>query len=140
MKKRWLIGVLGLISAASICTFGKSLVAAPKLYISGDSWDFGTVKTMKSLEHSFQIENRGNADLILAVWPSCHRCIGPTLTATKIPPAGKAKLSVELHIVKAGLNEPYVMIETNDPEQRLRKVTVKALAQLDNTMGGKTEQ
>lgn len=140
MKKIGLIGVIWLISVSAVSVFGKSPVAAPKLYMAGDFWDFGTVKTMKSMEHRFRIENRGNADLILAAWPSCHKCIGPTLTSTKIPPAGKAELIVELHIVKEGLNDPFVMIETNDPKQRLKKVTVKALAQLENVMGGKTAQ
>jgi hypothetical protein len=128
MKKSWPIGVICLIIVIVLIIFGKSLIWTPKLYISGDSWFFGIVKNIRSIKHTFIIKNQGNADLILKAWPSCHKCINPILTLTRIPPKSKAVLITELFIVKEGLNEAYVMIETNDPRQRAKKVTVKAIA------------
>jgi hypothetical protein len=128
MKKLWLLGTICLLSVVTLFIFGKSLIRTPKLKISGDFWGFGTVKNIKSIKHTFIIQNLGNAELTLTAWPSCHKCINPILTATRIPPKDKAKLIVELYIVKDGLNEAYVMIETNDSKQRAKKVMLKALA------------
>lgn len=134
MKKAILLGVMGIIIVASLFVFGKRLLPTPKLAIDQETWDFGVVKDMQSRKHRFIIQNRGNAVLTLEAWPSCHKCIYPVLTSNKIPPQGKAELQVELFIVKDGVNEPYVILETNDPAQPLKKVYLKAVAQLGNAL------
>ncbi len=128
MKKTLPVGVLCLSILIACIIFWKTSLRIPKMNISGNYWSFGTVENTKSIKHAFVIKNLGNADLTLAAWPSCHKCINPVLDVTRIPPNGKTELTVELYIVKEGLNEAYVMMETNDPKNRTEKVTVKAIA------------
>ena len=128
MKKGLIIGsVICLILITIFFAFGKSRIWAPKLDIPEDSRDFGAVKPMSVLKHSFIIKNTGNANLTLNVYPNCHRCIHTELEKTSIPPGGATKLHVELFPRGGGTYEAYAMLESNDPKQRVKKLTVKAM-------------
>ncbi|MCL6591844.1 MAG: DUF1573 domain-containing protein [Firmicutes bacterium] len=128
MKKGLIIGsVICLILITIFFGFGKSLIGAPILDVPEDSWDFGAVKPMSVLKHSFIIKNTGNANLTLNVYPNCRRCIHTELEKTSIPPGGATKLNIELFVKGEGTYESYAMLESNDPKQRVKKLTAKAM-------------
>jgi hypothetical protein len=127
MKKPLLIGgVIGLIIMITLFfLFGKSLIRGPKLEIPEESWDFGAVKTGSVLKHDFIIKNTGQAELTIDVYPNCPRCMGLELDKPSIPPKGAAKLHVEIFGKGEGPYEVYVMLESNDPQKRVNRLTVK---------------
>jgi len=127
VKKRLLIGTLLCLAFITLfLVFIKPLLWLPKLEISEDSWDFGAVKPMSVLKHTFIIKNTGSAQLTLDVHPNCRRCIRPELEKNRIPPNGSTKLQVELFAKGEGTYESTAIIESNDPGQKIKKVTLKA--------------
>ena len=128
MKKRLLIGAICLSIAALITLFsgcGEPQIQAPKIDISEESWDFGTVKTGSDVKHTIIIKNIGSAELTLYAYPSCPACMFLELEKYSIPPKSKTKLHVKIVETEAGPYEDFITIDSNDPKQREKKLTVK---------------
>jgi hypothetical protein len=128
MKKRLLIGaiclsIVALITLSFGC--GESQIRVPKIDISEESWDFGTVKTGSDVKHTIIIKNIGSAELTLYAYPSCPACMFLELEKFSIPPKSETKLHVKIVETEAGPYESFIMVDSNDPAQRVKKLTVK---------------
>jgi hypothetical protein len=132
MKKLLLTGTICLSIAALITLFsgcGESQTRAPKapkIDISEESWDFGTVKTGSDVKHTITIRNIGGDILTLYAYPSCPACMYLELEKYSIPPKSETKL----HIIKivetqAGPYESSIIVDSNDPTQQKKTLTVK---------------
>jgi hypothetical protein len=129
MKKLLLIRAVCLSIAAVITLFsgcGRSQIRAPKIDISEESWDFGTVKIGSDVKHTIIIKNTGNDVLTLYAYPSCPACIYLELDKYSIP----RKSETKLHIIKivetqAGPYEGSIIIDSNDLMQQHKKLTIK---------------
>ncbi len=128
MKKRLLIGAICLSIVALITLFfgcGESQIRVPKIDISEESWDFGTVKTGSDVKHTIIIKNIGSAELTLYAYPSCPACMYLELEKYSIPPKSETKLHVKVVETEAGPYESFIMVDSNDPSQQVKKLTVK---------------
>ena len=128
MKKRFLIGVIRLSIAALITLFfgcEESRIRVPKIDISEESWDFGTVQTGSDVKHTIIIKNIGSADLTLYAYPSCPACMFLELEKFNIPPKSETKLHIKVVETEAGPYEGFITVESNDPAQQAKKLTVK---------------
>src|SRR4030043_348637 len=95
MKKRSLMGAIWLSILALITLFsgcGEPQILVPKIDISEESWDFGTVKTGSDVKHTIIIKNTGGAELTLYAYPSCPACMYLELEKYSIPPKSETKL------------------------------------------------
>ena len=131
MKKRLLIGAICLSIAALITLFPgceKPQIRAPKapkINISEEFWDFGTVKIGSDVKHTIIIRNTGNDTLTLYAYPSCPACMFLELEKFSIPPKSETKLHVKIVETEAGPYEGFITVDSNDPAQRVKKLTVK---------------
>ncbi|HEX3045735.1 MAG TPA: DUF1573 domain-containing protein [Bacillota bacterium] len=128
MKKPLLIGAIGLIIVALIIlffVFGKSFLWVPKLEISEESWDFGTVKTGSDLKHTIVIKNTGSAEMNVFPYPNCPACLNLEMAKYDIPPKSEEKLHIKIIKTEAGPFEGYIMLESNDPRRQVTKLPVK---------------
>lgn len=99
----------------------------PKIEVSPESWDFGRVTKAKVLTHKFTVKNTGDDTLeIKHITTSCG-CTTATMFYKKIYPGESAELTVNLdlrEIKSQGKIKRDVYVESNDPEQRFKRVSV----------------
>ncbi|MFA4842580.1 MAG: DUF1573 domain-containing protein [Candidatus Omnitrophota bacterium] len=111
----------------------------PKIEITPDSWDFGRVTETKVLTHKFKVKNMGDDILeIKHITTSCD-CVTASMFLKKVYPGEAAELTVKLDLRKEktqGKIKRDVYIESNDPEQRFK--TVSVYVELDT--GKKSEE
>lgn len=106
----------------------------PDIELSSLHYDFGTVESEDNLEQTFQVANRGNADLVINQFYTTCGCTTARLTAGIIPPGQEAELTVyfdaDFHPVE-GRVERTVIIGSNDPDEPevILTITVDVLPQ-----------
>ncbi|MFQ6002091.1 MAG: DUF1573 domain-containing protein [Anaerolineae bacterium] len=97
--------------------------------LSSYYYDFGTVKPEESLERTFQVTNRGEADLVITQFYTTCGCTTARLTAGIIPPGQEAELTVyfdaDFHPGE-GRVERVVIIGSNDPDEPEVMVAITA--------------
>lgn len=128
MRKLLLIGAICLSIVALITLFfgcGESQIRAPKIDISEESWDFGTVKIGSDVKHTIIIKNTGSDILTLYAYPSCPACMYLELEKYSIPPKSETKLHIKVVETQAGPYEGSITVDSNDPAQQKKKLTVK---------------
>ena len=128
MKKRLFIEAICLSIAALITSFSgcvESQIRGPKIDISEESWDFGTVKIGSDVKHTIIIKNIGSAELTLYAYPSCPACMLLKLEKYSIPPKSETKLHVTVVETQQGPYEDFIIVNSSDPSQREKKLTVK---------------
>jgi len=127
MKKRLFIEAICLSIAALISFFGcaEPQILGPRLAISEESWDFGTVKIGSELEYSIIIKNVGGAELNLYAYPNCPACMYLELGEYNVPPKGETELHIRIVEREAGPYEGFIIVTSNDPAQREKKLTVE---------------
>lgn len=111
----------------------------PRLEITPDSWDFGKATELQVLTYNFQVKNTGDDTLeIKHITTSCG-CISASMLYKKLFPGESTFLTVKLNLQEIkteGKIKRDVYIESNDPEQRFK--TISVYAQLDT--GKKLEE
>jgi hypothetical protein len=107
---------------------------SPRLSLSSDAWDFGEIDVDDSeKEHTFIIKNTGETVLsIESVTPTCD-CTAVLLSTSKIPPGKQANLKVSFNVKDLNLKSlpngyfvRAIMIESNDPVEPVKKITICA--------------
>ena len=128
MRKRLLIRAICLSSVALITLFfgcWKSQIRVPQIYISEESWDFGTVKIGSVVKHTFIIKNSGGANLNFYPYSSCPACILVEVESYSIPPKSEMKMNVKIVETQTGPYDGLITIDSNDPAMPSKKLTVK---------------
>ena len=89
MKKRLLLGVMGLLIATSI------FAQKPGIQFTESTYDFGTVaEEVGKVSHVFEFTNTGDADLVLTnVQASCG-CTTPQWVREPVAPKQKGTITV----------------------------------------------
>jgi hypothetical protein len=108
---------------------GRKLALAwvPKIDVSEESWDFGTVKIGSEVKHTIIIRNIGSAELTLYAYPNCPACMYLELEKYSIPPKSETKLHIKIIETQAGPYEGFITVDSNDPAQQEKKLTVKGI-------------
>ena len=130
MKKLLLTGAICLSIAALITLFfgcGQPQIRVPKIDISEESWDFGTVKIGSDVKHTITIRNIGGDILTLYAYPSCPACMYLELEKYSIPPKSETKLHIKIVETQAGPYEGSIIVDSNDPSQQKKTLTVKGI-------------
>ena len=112
-----------LVCSVSLFFAGKG----PSLKFTEDTRDFGKVKQGKVLTHVFAFTNEGDSTLsIKRVRQSCG-CTAALLKDKEIPPGGTGEIKVTFN-TKGYANKvsKYIYIDSNDPAQPSKKLTVSA--------------
>jgi hypothetical protein len=128
MKKQLLTRVICLSTVAFITLFfgcGESQIRVPKIYISEESWDFGTAETRSEVKHTIIIKNTGSAELTFYPYPNCPACIYIDVERYSIPPKSELEMRVKVVETQAGPYEGFITIDSNDPARPVKKLTVK---------------
>lgn len=118
-----LLMMLGLIFS-SVSVQAKQ---APDIFLLSEIWDFGEVQSGEIAEHGFVIKNTGNAVLMItSLTPSCS-CTQAVMKESQILPGKEAELKVTLDTTgKSGEYLSLVMIVSNDPDEPVKRVKVRA--------------
>lgn len=93
-----------------------------------DTWDFGSVKEGEVLQYEFSIDNKSASRSlkILAVNTSCG-CTASQAKSNILAPGESTTLSVRFETKGyAGPVKQYVYVHTDDPEENIRRFTIKA--------------
>ncbi len=90
--------------------------ASPRIACETATFDFGTRDSSEIVEHSFELKNTGDSDLVItAIRPACG-CTAAELTNSTIPPGESAKLAAKLTLAgRSGDIHKTILIESNDP-------------------------
>jgi hypothetical protein len=120
----WLIGVVGLWLLAQACAKkeppGPQTAAVtkanPKIVVAEKKFIFGTVKQGQPVEHVFEIENQGKADLVLGDAIGSCGCLATVLSAKRISPGGKGQVKATFFTDgQRGKQTKQILINSNDP-------------------------
>jgi hypothetical protein len=111
-----------LFSAGSIFA-GKG----PKIKFREESKDFGKMKQGKVLTHIFVFKNEGDETLVInRVKTSCG-CTAALLSKKEIAPGAEGEIKITYNTKGfEGRNTKYIDVESNDPEQPRKRLTVSA--------------
>jgi hypothetical protein len=113
--------------AAKPAAPGKGAVAAPKLEISQETRDMGTVPKGQVVEAEFVVHNSGGSDLIITdARPSCGCTVSSFDKLIKPGADGKVKASVDTKSFSGPISKS-VLVVSNDPERPQMNLFVKAV-------------
>lgn len=116
---RWLVPV-GVLLAA-----GQVAVAAPRVVCQEPTHDFGVVTGLKDVEHTFHIENTGDADLQISGVRTTCGCTTTKLEQQTIAPGGKVPLGVTVSLRgRTGKQNKPVFVQSNDPAMPQYKLEI----------------
>lgn len=107
----------------------------PKLSVPQSEYRFEPVPAGSRVKHSFKIENRGDAELVIErVIPSCG-CTASTASRNKIPAGQSAELNVEFDSTGfSGEKLKTVTVVTNDPHHSSVTFTLRGKVEEDVTI------
>lgn len=100
--------------------------AAPRLTTPETTWDFGEVTAGEKPEHTFTIENTGDAPLtIRRVLHSCGGCFKTILAEKDLAPGEKTTLKLVVDTARRkGPLQKYIYIESNDRQAGRRRIVI----------------
>jgi hypothetical protein len=102
-------------------------VAAPKIEISQETRDMGTVPKGQVVEAEFTIHNAGGSDLVITdARPSCGCTVSSFDKLVKPGADGKVKASVDTKSFSGPISKS-VLVVSNDPERPQMNLFVKAV-------------
>lgn len=101
-------------------------VDGPRIHCAAPSYDFGEQFSTQLVEHTYSIENRGNATLLISkVHASCG-CTVATVSSQSIPPGQTATVTARLNLKgRRGDQTKIITIESNDPKAGVYRLTLK---------------
>jgi len=97
--------------------FSTLLFAEPKLDVSSETWDFGTLKEGEKAEHVFILKNVGDDTLVISKVRATCGCTATLLEDSIIPLGGETKLKSSLRTMgMSGVFHKYIYVYSNDFE------------------------
>ncbi|MFA6471569.1 MAG: DUF1573 domain-containing protein [Candidatus Latescibacterota bacterium] len=97
-------------------------------------YDFGTVNEGVKLSKKFMFSNVGNDTLDISVRSTCS-CTGALLTDKRVPPGGSGQIELTYDTRgRKGFTTQELLVRTNDPENKLQKLTISAVILSDVTV------
>ncbi|MFQ6110279.1 MAG: DUF1573 domain-containing protein [Candidatus Aminicenantales bacterium] len=123
-KRREILFILSILIFFTGFLFGEK---APKIKFKEDSHDFGRVNQGEVLTHTFSFTNEGSAPLVIKrVRTSCG-CTAVLVSEKTIAPGKKGEIKVNFDTKGfEGEVSKYIYVETNDPAQPKKQLTVTA--------------
>lgn len=103
----------------------------PDIDFSEEVWDFGTVKQGEKVTHVFEVKNLGGAELVISgVRTSCG-CTTALLSSPETAPGSSSQIKVTFDSSRfEGKITHYIYIESNDPDEGLRKLAITAIVEV----------
>lgn len=93
--------------------------AVPIIAASEKEFDFGQIGQGVPVEHTFEIFNRGDAELILQETRSSCTCLTAIVATTRIAAGRKVQIKTKLNTTdQSGKVHKQIYITSNDPETR----------------------
>jgi hypothetical protein len=106
---------------------GKAAAAAPKIEISPETRDAGTVAKGQVVQAVFVVKNTGGADLVISdARPSCGCTVASFDKVIKPGAEGKIQSSVDTKSFSGPISKS-VLVVSNDPERPQMNLFIKAL-------------
>ncbi|MGE5508629.1 MAG: DUF1573 domain-containing protein [Chitinophagales bacterium] len=97
----------------------------PKLVVSEETWDLGTMAPGPVVEHVFTIHNAGTDDLVIGNVKATCKCIAAISWPKLVPAGGKGEIKVSLKTEKrSGPYKKLLVIESNDPLEPVKKIEI----------------
>ena len=130
---RFLLSVILLLSFVSFSYVpGVYAIELPQAFLSESVYDFGVVSEGARVSHSFELVNRGEADLrIDRVVPGCG-CTVVKTPPKAIAPGNSTALEVEFDTSGfSGEKVKSVRVHTNDPKNSVILLTLKGVINTD---------
>ena len=93
--------------------------AKPKIAVTEKLYNFGKVKQGQSVEHVFEIQNQGNADLVVEEARGSCGCLATVVSANRIAPGGKGQVKATLSTAgRQGKLSKRIFVTSNDTVDR----------------------
>jgi glutaredoxin-related protein len=108
--------ILLLLISGSLAKAGVSPV--PDINLPEEVWDFDTIMQGESVSHTFEIENLGDAQLIIEKLKRSCGCIVTSISSKTIEPGEKSSLRITFDSQgRKGRQKKHVYINSNDPDE-----------------------
>ena len=105
-----------------------SFAGSPKLYLKTNTIDLGRVKEGKIYEGSFLVQNEGDSDLVIKTAQASCSCVQIKENKEFALVPGEKK-EIKFSFNSAGYNglvTQFIYLSTNDPENKIARIEVKA--------------
>lgn len=122
--RRHIFLIITLLLIASTLSFADK---GPRISFTTDQHDFGTVLQGKTVEYTFQFENKGTEDLwIKEVTTSCG-CTAALVSSNTIKPGEKGEIKVSYDSQgRAGMVSRTITVVSNDVVEPVKELTIQA--------------
>jgi hypothetical protein len=136
MQRIVIVGVLGVMLVIQACAKKQEqkpekekvalVEAKPKIVVKDKQFNFGKVKQGQPVEHVFEIENKGEGDLVLEAAHGSCGCLATVLSAKKIAPGGKGQVKATFNTVgRRGRQTKQIFVVSNDPVEHQLTLVVE---------------
>ena len=99
----------------------------PRIVVEPAEHDFGKAQQNKTLTKEFRLKNTGTEELVIGEVATTCGCTAAQLTTKTLKPGDSTPLVVNLETrTVSGKLERYVMVSSNDPENKQLQVKVTA--------------
>lgn len=101
-------------------------MAAPRIAIDAEWFDFGERSAHETVEHAFVLRNEGTEDLVILRTASGCMCTVADLAQTRLAPGATAALNVRIPLVgRIGLYRSTLTVASNDPERSPLRIVLQ---------------
>lgn len=116
------------VGAACLLGTASTAGAGPRIDVRPDRINFGTMKPGERKRRVVRLRNAGDATLrIDQVRPSCAECIVDPIDVRSLAPGAGVDLPITFEAANVpGRQTAFVMLETNDPNTPLKRITITA--------------
>lgn len=103
----------------------------PNIDFSEEVWDFGIIKQGEKVVHVFKVNNLGGTELVITKVRTSCGCTTALLSSPEIAPGSSSQIKVSFNPSGfKGKISHYIYIESNDPDEPLRKLTIMAIVEV----------
>jgi len=106
----------------------EAILNKPKIEISPAVWDFGRVSEGEVKTCELEVKNEGDKDLIISNTFSSCGCTKASISSTSILSGESAKLKISFDSkgFASGKTERIIYVNSNDPDEPVKKVIISA--------------
>ena len=127
MTKKAMIWIFLFIASVFCAVFLLHAEKGPKITFKKSTWNVGNIKQGKSISHVFEFKNTGDSTLEIKKVRTTCGCTAALISKKEIKPGKSGEIKVTLNTRGySGNLSKYVYVESNDPSQPTKQLTVMA--------------
>jgi uncharacterized protein DUF1573 len=102
--------------------------AQPSIAFDAENYDFGTVSQGDLIEHTFELTNSGDKELVIEKLVPSWGCAAVVASSSHLNPGEKGRITAKIDIKgRVGVVSKTIQVFSNDPKRHVVSLSVRAI-------------